>query len=142
MNVYLDTSALVKLYVSEPGTPEVRTLVAGASLVVTSSVAYAEARAAFARRHREGWMDAGDLRRTVRALDDDWERYVVLEASGRLAHQAGDLAESHALRGFDAIHLATAIEFGRLVGEQPTFSTHDKRLSLAAHAEGLPTDPV
>jgi uncharacterized protein with PIN domain len=51
--LYLDTSALVKLYVREAGTSETRARVGEASLVATSRVAYPEARAALARRQRE-----------------------------------------------------------------------------------------
>jgi len=54
MILYLDTSALVKVYVEEEGSPLVQGLIAGASLVATSRIAYAEARAALARASREG----------------------------------------------------------------------------------------
>ena len=53
MILYLDTSSLVKLYVDEPGSEDVLRLVDQAELVTTSVVAYAEARAALARRRRE-----------------------------------------------------------------------------------------
>lgn len=53
MIVYLDTSALVKLYVDEPGTQEVARWIQRATAVSTSRVSYVEARAAFARRYRE-----------------------------------------------------------------------------------------
>ncbi len=49
MTVYLDTSSLVKLYVTEAGTDVVEQLVGDASVVATSVVAYAETRAALAR---------------------------------------------------------------------------------------------
>ena len=54
MILYLDTSALVKLYVEEDGSEEVSTAVRDASRVATSAVAYPEARATFARLEREG----------------------------------------------------------------------------------------
>ena len=54
MILYLDTSALVKLYVQEPGTDAVKAWVAEAEAAATSWVAYAETRAAFARARREG----------------------------------------------------------------------------------------
>jgi len=53
VNLYLDTSALVKLYIAEEGSLLVRTALADARFVATSVVAYVEARAAFARRRRE-----------------------------------------------------------------------------------------
>jgi hypothetical protein len=48
------------------------------------------------------------------------------------------LAEQRALRGFDAIHLAAAVELATLVGEAPRFLAYDARLVEAAAAEGLP----
>lgn len=79
-----------------------------ASRVATSTVAYAEARAAFARRTREGELSDGEHRRVVEALDKGWEGYDRLTVSDVVARRAGDVAERHALRGFDAIHLASA----------------------------------
>ena len=76
MILYLDTSALVKLYVREPGTDETRARLDDASMVATSRVAYPEARAALARRQREGGITRAALPRTVSALDRDLERFM------------------------------------------------------------------
>lgn len=142
MTVYVDTSAMVKLYVEESGSSDVRSQIDAADIVATSRVAYAEARAALARRQREGGLSAGDLRRVVAALDRDWEAFVIVELDTVTARRAGDLAERHALRGFDAIHLASALELGSLAGEEPMFSCYDGRLSAAAAAEGLERPPA
>ena len=137
MNLYLDTSALVKLYVEEAGSREVAARVEQATMVATSRVAYPEARAALARRHREKAFAAAALRRAVAALDRDLGAYVVVELNDRLARLAGALAERRALRGFDAIHLASALEFAQLSGATPWFYAFDARLTDAAIAEGL-----
>ena len=137
MILYLDTSALVKLYVREPGTVETRARLDDASLVATSRVTYPEARAALARRQRESGIARSALRRAVSALDRDLERFVVVELSTKVARRAGDLAERRALRGFDAIHLASALEVEQLTGSTPRFCCFDDRLRDAASAEGL-----
>lgn len=137
MILYLDTSALVKLYVREPGTDETRARLRDASLVATSRVAYPEARAALARRQRESAISRGALTRAVSAMDRDLERFVVVELSARVARRAGNLAERRALRGFDAIHLASALEVEQLTGSTPSFCCFDDRLRDAASAEGL-----
>lgn len=80
-----------------------------ASVVATSKVAYPEARAALARGFREGLLEEKDYRQVVAALQSDWPRYLALEISDSLAWLAGELAEKHRLRGFDAIHLAAAV---------------------------------
>ncbi|MBI5480986.1 MAG: type II toxin-antitoxin system VapC family toxin [Deltaproteobacteria bacterium] len=137
MILYLDTSALVKLYVREAGAARVKTRVGQAPVVATSRVAYPEARAAFARRHHEGALAAADLARIAGDLDRDFGALAVIELAESLARSAGDLAERHALRGFDAIHLASALELGRLVGEPPLFLAFDARLAAAAALAGL-----
>ncbi len=126
------------LYVREARTAETRSRLEAASLVATSRVAYPEARAAFARRQREAGITRAALARAVAALDRDLGRFVVVELSAKIAKRAGDLAETRALRGFDAIHLASALELSELTGVVPSFCCFDDRLRQAASAEGLP----
>lgn len=137
MNLYLDTSALVKLYVRELHSAEVARCVRRAAVVATSRVAYPEARAALARRCREGGLTTRGLRRAVDGLDRDLGAYVVVELTEGLARRGGELAERRGLRGFDAIHLASALELSLLGGEGAHFLAYDRRLSDAAVAEGL-----
>jgi predicted nucleic acid-binding protein len=136
--LYLDTSSLVKLYVVEPGSEEVRRLVDRAELVSTSVVAYPEACAAFARRHREKSLTPAGHRRARAAFEADWPRLVALEVADPLARRAGHLAERHRLRGFDALHLAsylTVVE--EFAGEKVHFSAADQALVRAARAAAL-----
>jgi predicted nucleic acid-binding protein len=106
-------------------------------MVATSRVAYPEARAALARRQREAGITRSALARAVSALDRDLERFVVVELSAKVARRAGELAERRALRGFDAIHLASALEVEQLTGSIGGFCCFDDRLREAASAEGL-----
>ena len=90
MTVYLDTSNLVKLYVNEPDSDAVADLVHKADIVVTSVLAYAEARATFARQRRERRLTAAECSAVVRQFDDDWHRFVVITFGDELAlAQAG-----------------------------------------------------
>jgi predicted nucleic acid-binding protein len=130
---------VVKLYVREPGSDETRARLDGASMVATSRVAYPEARAALARRERESAITRRQLGRAVAALDRDLGRFVVVELSTRIARHAGELAERRALRGVDAIHLASALEVEELTGVMPGFLCFDDRLRAAASTEGLAT---
>jgi predicted nucleic acid-binding protein len=131
--LYLDTSSLVKLYVEEPGSGHVRRLVEAAEIVAASVLAYPEARAAFARRRRERSLTLADHRRAKEALDADWPRVLALEVAAPLATTAGDLAERHSLRGFDAVHLASYMTIAReFPDEAVRFSSADKALERAA----------
>ena len=137
MTVYLDTSDLVKLYVDEPHAEAIRALVAQASVVATSVIAFAEARATFARRRWERLMTASETSAAVRQLDADWPRFVAIVADDELGRAAGQLAERHGVRGCDAVHLAS---FERLLAvsddEDVRFSSADARLVRAARSLG------
>lgn len=137
MIVYLDTSSLVKLYFSETGSIAVSRLVETAEVVATSQLAYVEARAAFARKRRERGLTLKDYRTVLQDFDDDWESYFVVDISNALVKLAGHLAEKHGLRGYDAIHLASALTVHQQADRPLAFSCTDTRLALAARREGL-----
>lgn len=135
MLLYLDTSSLVKLFVEEKHSDRVREWVDAVEVVLTCRVAYAEAVAAFSRRHREGRLKQADYRRVVQAFDGQWESFGRLEFDERLA---GQLAARHALRGFDAIHLSAArMLMSDARGTSIAFSSFDDRLNQAAEKENM-----
>ncbi|MCM3880290.1 MAG: type II toxin-antitoxin system VapC family toxin [Vicinamibacterales bacterium] len=132
MTLYLDTSSLVKLYVTETGSEVVRQLVGQANVVATSVVAYAETRAALARLRRAGVVTASKFASAKREFHEQWPTYLTLEATDSLCRVAGELAEKYSLRGFDSIHLASFAEIARLAGVDDTrFSSFDDRLNQA-----------
>ena len=137
MTVYLDTSDLIKLYVEEPDSARVAALVRETDVVVTSALAYPEARATLARRRRERLMTPRESKAAVAQLDADWPRFVVIACGDDLARQAGRLADAHRLRGADAVHLASFEELlTRAGGDDVAFSSADVPLARAARALG------
>jgi len=137
VRLYLDTSALVKLYVDEEGATTVRDASSEADVITTSALAYVEARSAFARRRHEGALSPGEYRRVARDLDDDWPRYLTIQVVELLVREAARLAEGHRLRAYDAIHLASAATAHREVGLPFLFASWDGALERAAKREGL-----
>ncbi|OGD11731.1 MAG: hypothetical protein A2Y86_09400 [Candidatus Aminicenantes bacterium RBG_13_62_12] len=137
MILYLETSNLVKLYVREKDSETVRESVRIAEVVATSVLAYTEARAAFARKLREKGISEEAHKGVKEALDRDWPSYFVLNAAAGTARVAGDLAEKYGLRGFDALHLASAMELRAAGASGLCFSTADARLRDAARLEGF-----
>lgn len=136
MILYLDTSSLVKLYIREDGSDEVGRLADDARMIATATVAYAEARSAFARLHRGGFLDDAQLARVRDDFASDWTTCLRLQVTEELCLQAGDLAEDHGLRGFDAIHLAAYLDLRKRSGESPVhFSAFDDRLNRAVESE-------
>ncbi len=137
MTLYLDTSSLVKLYLNEPDSEAVTKLVNDASVVVTSVLAYAEARATFARRRRERLLTAAQSTAVIRQFDADWQHLVVIGCGDGLARSAGQLADRHGVRGGDAVHLASFAELlARCDDTDIRFSGADERLVKAAKSLG------
>jgi predicted nucleic acid-binding protein len=135
VTLYLDTSSLVKLYVDEPGSDDVRELVRRASVVATSCIAYTEARAALARRRRERILSAPESAAAKRALEADWPAFLAIDVTPTLCREAGDLAERYRLRAYDSVHLAAFAELARSAGAQMTrFSSFDELLNRAARS--------
>jgi predicted nucleic acid-binding protein len=133
MTVYLDTSSLVKLFVQEAGSDDVRALVARATVVATSIVAYPETRAALARLRRDGHLTPSRFSTVKRHFEAQWPAILALEVTSAVAREAGEFAERYALRGFDALHLACFAEIARRAGPATTeFSSFDDRLNRAA----------
>ena len=135
MTLYLDTSSLVKLYVAEPDSDAVRTLVDDATVVATSSIAYTETRAALARRHRARGLRPAAFASAKRAFEADWPRYLAVNVTSALCREAGDFAERYRLRAYDSVHLAAFAEVAREAGVRNTrFSSFDETLNRAARS--------
>ena len=135
MILYLDSSSLVKLYVEEVASPHVWALAEDAELLATSRVTLPEVRSALTRRARRGDLRAEDHLRAVEALEADWASLVVLEFDER---QAASYVGKHGLRGFDSVHLSSALLLaGSVERDTVLFSSYDHALNAAAAAEGL-----
>lgn len=137
MILYLDTSALVKLYVEEPGSAEVAARVDDVLIVATSRVAYVEARAGIARKRREGELTREEYDRMIDELEQDWGNYFIVEVSESVTKLGGELTERHPLRGFDAIHLASGRFLNQKTRVDVLFLCFDSRHNEAARTEGL-----
>lgn len=139
MILFCDTSALVKLYLEEPSSTEMRGLVEQAEAVAVCRIAYAEARAAFARRARESAADGPALDRARAALGADWPHYLAIEVTQPLVQLAGDYADAFALRAYDSVQLAAARTTAQHAQDDVGFACFDHRLNKAAAILGLTT---
>jgi len=141
MILYLDSSALAKRYLSEEGSAEIERLVAGAERVGTSIIARVEVVAALGRARRQkflGDQPAAGLRALLTA---HWPSLVRLSLSEITVERADALAWELGLRGYDAVHLASALTWREAIAESPVFATFDKALGNAARAQGLDVWP-
>ncbi|HYE33994.1 type II toxin-antitoxin system VapC family toxin [Methylocaldum sp.] len=134
--IYLDSSAIVKLYVDEAFSIEVETLFRGADQVLCHGIGYIEVRAALAAARRFGRIDPADYQAIVSDFRGDWSSYSTLGLDDKLTERAAELAEGFALRGYDSVHLASADRV-RLARPGMTFISFDKALNQAAKLLGL-----
>jgi predicted nucleic acid-binding protein len=135
VTLYLDTSSLVKLYVTEPGSDAVRELVEAATIVATSTIAYTETRAALARRRRERVLRQAAFTLAKKAFEAEWPKYLTIEVTSDLCRQAGEFAEHYRLRAYDSMHLAAFAEVAREAGVRETrFSSFDNGLNRAVRS--------
>lgn len=137
---YLDTSAIVKLLVIEQGTPELWSYLDGAPYT-TSRISYAETRAALARRERESPKAAATWLAARAQLQTDWQTVQLVDVTQRLVERAAEFAEAFALRGFDAIQLASA-DGVRTASNGLDFVCFDRQLNRAARLLNLTLPPA
>ncbi len=138
---YLDTSAWVKLDVNELGSKELRGWSTHAEELAASVVAYPEARATFARLKAQGISTEAKHQQRLAQLNLDWENMLRIELVPAVVRAAGDLAEVYGLRGFDSIHLASALWLKEKTSTPLNFAVFDLRLRAAAERAGLGVVP-
>lgn len=149
---YLDTSALVKLYVSETGSRWVEYIVrecdasgSRKNTISFSKVAIVETCAAIGRRARTGNITPD----TQQNLYQDFltavsQDFTTLALTDEIIFKASELTQHFPLRGYDAVHLASALSFNIILQAARTgpllFLSSDAILLQAAAAEGLTAD--
>lgn len=136
MIVYFDTSAFVPLLVEEVGTPVATRLWRDATQAVSSRLIVVESAAAIAMGLRSGRLSDSEhdmLQENAARLRHD---LTLVEAYADIVEDAAELAARHGLRGYDAMHLATAT---RVRARDVLFASGDRQLLQAGHEEGLTT---
>ncbi|PZA06030.1 MULTISPECIES: type II toxin-antitoxin system VapC family toxin [unclassified Meiothermus] len=139
--VYLDTSALVKRYVEEAGTPGVQALIGGADVLGTSVLTRVEMAAALSKAARMGFLTREEAEAALEAFLADWPRLYRLKATDLLLEWASNLAWEEGLRGCDATHLAAALLWQGMLEVPVITATFDRDLWMAAKRRGLEVWP-
>jgi len=144
MNYYFDAGAVVKIYTMEPGSTWVRRLLADwNNTIYINSICIAEVAAALGILRRTGRIP---YNRHLLALDEFYEdtdkRLTLLDVTIETARYAAHLTLHHPLKGYDAVHLATALSLAKDLhsgGLPLTFVAGDAQIIRAAQSEGLST---
>jgi len=133
--LYYDTSALVKLLISEEGSELAEGLWESAYPLVSSVLAYPEGRSALSIARRTNRLSPQDHEGALKAFEELHEELISFGVDEQLAQAAGHHATEFGLRGYDAVHLATALG----LSEEVVFVTWDEDLARAADSAGLAT---
>jgi uncharacterized protein len=138
---YLETSALVKLYVKEPGTERLLRLAARVNnhRFVVLTLTRVEMHSAIRRRQREGDIDGPVADRLLNQFEQHLEtRFIKQVLNDSLIDLATSLVNRHALRAYDAVQLAGCLMLKEnSASDEPSFVCSDQRLLVAAENEGL-----
>lgn len=125
--------------VTEPGTEIAQQAYREADGVRTTAIAHIEAVSALARMRKGGRLSAAQMRARLDELDRLWESLYVHAVSDTLLQRAAESAVGHALRAYDAVHLAGALSFRQ--GEDLGFACWDRELREAAGEHGFALVP-
>ena len=137
--VYFDSSAFVKLLVDEEDSDIAAALWDGCDAAVSSRLAYPEVRAALAAAGRDRRLDGDAQRQAEAAWDEYWAATRAVELTQTITAHAGRLAGTHALRGADAVHLASALAVGVA---DTVLAAWDQLLRSGAETAGVALAPA
>jgi uncharacterized protein len=122
------------LIVVEDGSDLASELWDGAYPVASSILSYPEGRAALAAARRQNRLGEVEHTKALAVFEELQEDLITVSVDSSLARLAGRHAEDLGLRGYDAVHLATALELG---DEEVVLVTWDRDLARAAEQVGL-----
>jgi predicted nucleic acid-binding protein len=132
--LYFDTSALIKLVLPEEGSALALELWNGDFRAAASALVYPEGRAALAAAERSKRLAGRRHREAVKNFDRAYEEIATIGVDEQLAVEAGAMASEFSLRGYDAVHLATAL---RLAHRDVALVSWDQDLCRAGVEAGL-----
>jgi predicted nucleic acid-binding protein len=133
--IYLDASALVKLFVPEPESDTLNQALEGTEDVIVSDLALTEMASALGRRTREGLLTYAESRRLYREAEKlaaSCQRAELTPPIHRRAERLLLTSRKVPLRALDAMHVAMALD-----SKAATLVTYDPRLRSVAASQGL-----
>jgi predicted nucleic acid-binding protein len=128
VTLYVDASALLKLYFDEPDSSHAEEILTADPDWVTARHTAVEVRRNLARELR-----GAELRAARRQFERDWRGTAVVELTAEICEAAAEIAEVTGARTLDALHLGAARAAG---GGALPFVTFDLRQAQAARALG------
>jgi predicted nucleic acid-binding protein len=141
MILYLDTSALVKRYVIETESKEVIALIEQADTIGSVALTRVEMAATLAKAVRQRWVEQKDAENAWQDFLEHWLSFTRLSITPTTLERASRLAWEHGLRGYDALHFASALIWQETLETPITLATFDRELWRAAQNIGVAVWP-
>jgi hypothetical protein len=128
---YFDTSAVVKRYVLEPGSPQVRSLLRRYDFL-SSAITPLEILSALSRRKRTREISEKNFTTAIRRISNDRRSWELIELTPFVLYRAEKIIPETPMRTLDALHIASALAFQASAGLRIPFVTGDHRQRDAA----------
>lgn len=132
MIIFLDTSAWIKYFLVEEGTLYIQTFLQNIHIeennqIVASPITYPEIMATLKRALLGKRITLVEMETVIQLFEAQWQNIQIVKVTNSLVYFAGQLAKDYALRGCDALQLATALQ-----SSCHLFISADKELNRAA----------
>lgn len=137
MNIFLDSSALAKRYVQEPGSDRLEEILSSASSLGVSVLCLSEIISALCRRRREKRLSPQQYLEAKRALFEDIEDSTIIHVTDQVVARAVELLERWPLRSSDSLQVASAAEWST-----DLFVSADQKQCKAARGYGLQVEEL
>lgn len=137
MILYVDPSALVKRYVLETGSEIVNQMVSAAEITGMSVIGQVESSAALSKTARVGTLEEQEAVAAWQLFKRDWRDIFQIQVTKAVLERADTFVWEYGLRGYDAVHLASAITWQDALKQPVTMAVFDKNLWAAAQQSDL-----
>jgi len=140
VNVFLDTSAIVKIYIDEAYSDVIRSLYSSAdNTIYVADIAKVELWSAVRKRFNQADIEEEQYAAiTTYFLNDYKSSFTVIKCEELLLDQALEFIHGYSLRAYDSVQLAAAFQCQKsLLNQRLIFVSFDKKLNNAAQETGL-----
>lgn len=134
MNLYFDSSALLKRYLNEKGDAKVRGLFDKSERIFVSAVTHVECASAFQRLLQTKFIDKSEYERLTTEIAIDFPFFETVPFDEDVKQIALRVIEKHPLKPLDSIQLASLIYIAE---EVESFVVCDNKLKKCSKEEGF-----
>ncbi|TGK81766.1 PIN domain-containing protein [Leptospira noumeaensis] len=137
MFYYLDSSVLIKKYFDEYASDTVLNIWNENRYLAISQVGYSEILGTINKKQKIDKFSDKVKEVIIKQFKSDWDQLVKINVDHSINSELDRIHSKYLLRGFDAIHLVSAILLFKELEEETFFLSADNNLATAAKKDGL-----